>query len=97
MRNDISKNQNQQIPLEQGRAVEANASFKSLLDSFFDETTFDGVEDVLFDLMHEFLCPNDNEKTQRYISDTLYDVRRISNLIRKLELAHNQWKGGSSC
>lgn len=97
MQTNKSKNQNKQIPSEQGRAAEENASIKSFLDTFFNETSFDEVEDVLFDLTQTFLFPNELEKTPGYLSNTIYDIRRISNLIRKLEVCHKELEGGASC
>jgi hypothetical protein len=91
-------NQNQQIPSEQGRAVEATASIKSLLESFFNETCFDEIEDYFSDLTQVFICSDEAHEFKRdYLANTVYSIRRVSNLLRKLEALNNQVKGGASC
>jgi len=98
MRNDISKTQKEQIPSERGRAAEVNTSIKSLISSYFNEISFDETEDYFNDLVQAFICP-DPELVFKpcHTANTLNAIRRVSNLLRKLELLNDQVKGGASC
>jgi hypothetical protein len=98
MQNNIRKTQNAQIPSKEGRAAEANTSINTLLDSFFNETTFDETEDYFSDLVQAFICPDPNVNfTPSYTANTLNAVRRVSTLLRKLEALNNHVKGGAPC
>lgn len=98
MRTTISKTQVEQIPSERGKAAEVNTSIKFLLSSYFSEISFDETEDYFNDLVQAFICPDpDVNFTPSYTANTLNAVRRVSNLLRKLEELNNQVKGGASC
>jgi hypothetical protein len=98
MQTNNRENQNEQIPSEQGRAAEATASLNNLLNSFFENTSFDDSEDILCDLVQMYIYPDqDSLPTRSHLSNVIYGVRNIINLLRKLEAANDQLKGGASC
>lgn len=97
MRSTKSKNKKKQIPSMKGRAAEATASIQNLIKTYFREISFDATEEILCDLTQVFLNPEPSEWRSTYTADVVFSVRRITNLLRKLEVLNNQMKGGSSC
>jgi hypothetical protein len=98
MRNNISKTENKQIPSKQGVADETNTKLLELVAAFFGEATYDDAEEVFSDLVQVYVDPDPRIKpTGSTLANTLYSIRRISNMLRKLEMINRQLKGGVSC
>jgi hypothetical protein len=69
-----------------------------LVNDFFENTSFDDSEDILSDLIQMYVNPDpSNSCTPSHLSNLIYGVRNITNLLRKLEYLNNQVKGGVSC
>jgi hypothetical protein len=75
-----------------------DAPIDSLLETYFDQISFEDSEAVLSDLVQSFLYPQPDERgSDIYVANTVYSVRRITNLLRKLEIIHTSKKGDVSC
>jgi hypothetical protein len=85
MRSTKSKNQNHQIPSEQGRAAEATASINHLSNSFFDDTSAEDLEEILSDMLQMYVNPDPGlNPTRDHLSNVIYAVRRINIFLMKL-------------
>jgi hypothetical protein len=70
----------------------------TLLDSFFDKSSFENSEEILSDLLQMYINPDPSSTcSEKHLSNVVYAVRNITNLLRKLESVNNQVKGGAPC
>lgn len=92
MQNTKSKNQNEQLHSIGGRTVEIT----TLLESLFDSTSPDNIENTLFTMFDRCINPI-GEYSGPEASNDLFAIREIVDLVRKLEIINNQLQGGESC
>lgn len=93
MQNYKSKTEITQLPTK-GRATN---SITPLLNNFFDGSSFDDTETLLSDLLQAYISPDpDSIRSNEQIANTVFAVREIANLLRKLE-AVNKELGGKEC